>query len=232
MKLKGTEPVESLDLSRKGLGVNSAIVIASLIGVNRALTSLNLSNNQLCGIDLVADERKDLERGAYCAKGLSAIADALRVNGTLMSLNLSSNNLCAWTRLHTYKGGGGLDYEDEDYRIGGKRYRGVNSQGDDFFEVGERLNYPGIVLDSHYNGDLWYSDLPDLSGVKALADALSVNGALTSIDLSTSLGPNFGRGSEGEEARALIRNALQGKAGFKLLLGDDSWPDVGRWENW
>ena len=39
-KLKGTEPVESLDLSRKGLGVASAIVIASLIGVNGALTQV------------------------------------------------------------------------------------------------------------------------------------------------------------------------------------------------
>ena len=36
-KLKGTEPVESLDLSNKRLGVASAIVIASLIGVNDAL---------------------------------------------------------------------------------------------------------------------------------------------------------------------------------------------------
>ena len=36
-KLKGTEPVESLDLSNKRLGVASAIVIASLIGVNGAL---------------------------------------------------------------------------------------------------------------------------------------------------------------------------------------------------
>ena len=36
-KLKGTEPVESLDLSNKGLSVASAIVIASLIGVNGGL---------------------------------------------------------------------------------------------------------------------------------------------------------------------------------------------------
>ena len=35
--LKGTEPVESLDLSDKGLSVASAIVIASLIGVNGGL---------------------------------------------------------------------------------------------------------------------------------------------------------------------------------------------------
>ena len=39
-KLKGTEPVESLDLSGKKLGVASAIVIASLISVNGALTQV------------------------------------------------------------------------------------------------------------------------------------------------------------------------------------------------
>ena len=39
-KLKGTEPVERLDFSGRGLGVDSAIVIASLIGVNATLTLL------------------------------------------------------------------------------------------------------------------------------------------------------------------------------------------------
>ena len=39
-KLKGTEPVESLDLSGKKLGVASAIVIASLISVNSSLTEV------------------------------------------------------------------------------------------------------------------------------------------------------------------------------------------------
>ena len=39
-KLKGTEPVKSLDLSGKKLGVASAIVIASLISVNGALTQV------------------------------------------------------------------------------------------------------------------------------------------------------------------------------------------------
>ena len=40
MQLRGTEPVESLDLSSKQLGVASAIVIASLIGANAVLTNL------------------------------------------------------------------------------------------------------------------------------------------------------------------------------------------------
>ena len=46
-KIKGTDPVETLDLSRKSLGVASAVVIASLIGVNGALTSVELRGNEL-----------------------------------------------------------------------------------------------------------------------------------------------------------------------------------------
>ncbi len=39
-KLKGTDPVEMLDLSGKNLGVASAVVMASLISVNGALTQV------------------------------------------------------------------------------------------------------------------------------------------------------------------------------------------------
>ena len=39
-QLKGTDPVESLDFSGKGLGSASAVVIASLIGVNASLTQV------------------------------------------------------------------------------------------------------------------------------------------------------------------------------------------------
>ena len=46
-KLKGTEPVESLDLSRKGLKVASAVVIASLISGNASMTECNLRQNKL-----------------------------------------------------------------------------------------------------------------------------------------------------------------------------------------
>ncbi len=49
-KLKGTDPVETVNLSGNLLGVSSAVVIASLIGGNGVLTSLDLSNNALCGV--------------------------------------------------------------------------------------------------------------------------------------------------------------------------------------
>ena len=48
---------------------------------------LDLSNNELCGVDSCG-------RGTYTAEGFTAIADALRVNGGLTSLNLSENQLC------------------------------------------------------------------------------------------------------------------------------------------
>ena len=86
-KLKGTDPVETLDLTRKNLGVASLVVIASLISVNGGLTSLNLSDNQLCGLDHHGS-------GTYSAEGITAIADALRANGGLTSIDLSGNQLC------------------------------------------------------------------------------------------------------------------------------------------
>jgi hypothetical protein len=46
-KLKGTEPVKSLDLSHKGLGVASAIVIASLICDNASVTVTDMRYNKL-----------------------------------------------------------------------------------------------------------------------------------------------------------------------------------------
>ena len=77
--LKGTDPVETLDLSRKSLCVASAVVIASLIGANGALTSLGLRENRLCGLNEHGD-------GTYTADGITAIADALRVNGALTKI--------------------------------------------------------------------------------------------------------------------------------------------------
>ena len=47
---------------------------------------LDLSNNELCGLD--SDSH-----GAYTADGITAIADALRVNGGLTKLSLAKNKL-------------------------------------------------------------------------------------------------------------------------------------------
>ena len=72
-KLKGTDPVEMLDLSGKNLGVASAVVIASLISVNGGLTKLSLAANKLG------------------EEGTKAICEALQQNKTLKELDISGN---------------------------------------------------------------------------------------------------------------------------------------------
>ena len=46
-RLKGTDAVDTIDMPRRELGVNSAIVVASLIGANGSLTSLDVSDNRI-----------------------------------------------------------------------------------------------------------------------------------------------------------------------------------------
>ena len=73
------------------LGAAGAAALARALAANGGLTSLNLAQNQLCGI--WTDWRGD-KQGTYTTEGITAIADALRVNGALTSLDLSSNLLC------------------------------------------------------------------------------------------------------------------------------------------
>ena len=149
-KLKGTEPVKSLDLSGKKLGVASAIVIASLISVNGSLTSLNLSSNNLCSVT---------ETGYIKASQV---------------------------------------------------------QGSSFNE-GDKVVYQGkemiVSKAKDRDGDIKMTNLPYMSGLNALANAFRVNGALTMCDLRY----NYMI----EEGKALIRNAVKGKAGFELHLSDE-----------
>jgi NLR family CARD domain-containing protein 3 len=66
-------------LSRNHLGAEGAAALAPALAVNGGLTSLNLSDNQLCGLDMWGN-------GTYTAEGITAIADALRVNGVLTKI--------------------------------------------------------------------------------------------------------------------------------------------------
>ena len=93
-KIKGTDPVETLDLSGKDLGVASVVVIASLIGVNGALTSVELRGNELgdegwgaifaaiCGnkdSKIMSMDASSERIGPACSK---LIAEALRTSVT------------------------------------------------------------------------------------------------------------------------------------------------------
>ena len=73
-------------LSHNHLGAKGAAALAPALAANGGLTSLDLSSNQLCGLDHHG-------RGTYTAEGITAIADALRVNGGLTSIDVRRNNI-------------------------------------------------------------------------------------------------------------------------------------------
>jgi len=77
-------------LNEDGRGTYTAegiTAIANALRVNGALTSINLSDNKMCGVwtDLYG------QHGTYTAEGITAIADAMRVNGALTECDLIGN---------------------------------------------------------------------------------------------------------------------------------------------
>ena len=64
--------------------------ISDALRVNGALTSLDLSMNALCGVQLNISRSYP---GTYTAEGITAIGEALRVNGGLTKMSLAENFL-------------------------------------------------------------------------------------------------------------------------------------------
>ena len=213
-KLQSTNPVETLDLSGKNLGVASAVVIASLICANCALTSLDISNNSLCGVNAYA--------GTYTAEGITAIADALRVNGGLTKISLAKNVLgeegtkAICEALEQNKTLKELDISGDRFEkstIGGTagakhvaKMLGVNGA------------LTGIDLSGNQLCGIWTDDDGDQNGtytaegITAIADALRVNGGLTSLNLSSNqlCGLDHrGRGTYTAEGITAIADALR-----------------------
>jgi Ran GTPase-activating protein (RanGAP) involved in mRNA processing and transport len=103
--LKGTDPVETLDLSGKKLRSAHAVVIACLIGVNGALTALNLSSNHLEdeGVSAVCEAIQsnkvtklaslNFERNGIGPVGANAVATMVAVTGALTKMSLARNML-------------------------------------------------------------------------------------------------------------------------------------------
>jgi hypothetical protein len=79
------DSVSELDLQDRNIGVEGGMLLAYLVPVMGGLTSLDLSNNALCGVTY--------KGGTYTAEGIKAIADALHVNGALTSVDLRGNKL-------------------------------------------------------------------------------------------------------------------------------------------
>jgi hypothetical protein len=149
------------NLTDSGRDMTGIKELAAALGVNGGLTSLDLSNNQLCGLD-------HFGLGTFTAEGITAIADALRVNGGLTSLDLSSNQLC------------GLD-----------RYGRGTYTAEGITAIADALRVNGGLTSIDLSGNQLCGIWKDWSGrhygtytaegITAIADALRVNGALTEV---------------------------------------------------
>jgi Ran GTPase-activating protein (RanGAP) involved in mRNA processing and transport len=194
---------------------------------------LNLSNNHLCGVWV------GREKGNYITEGINAIADALRVNGALTKLSLAKNKLgeegtkflCdALVGNNTLKEldlSGDCSGSGSGSNIGGtasaKHVANMLLVNGALTKLSLASNYlkeegtKAICKALKQNKTLkeldlsGYDNIGRAAGAKHVADMLGVNGALTECNLRNN-------SSMGEEAQASIRNAVQGKAWFKLRL--------------
>ena len=173
----------SADFSSQNLQPPDAILLASDLSqaiVTGGLTSLNLFNNQLCGLD-------DYGIGTYTAEGITAISDAMRVNGLLTALDLSSNYL-------TDEGVSAVCeaiQSNKETKLASLNF-GVNEIG----PVGANAvaamvvvtgSLTSINLSKNKLCGVWTDDDGEqqgtytAEGITAIADALRVNGGLTEV---------------------------------------------------
>jgi hypothetical protein len=175
---------------------------------------LDISKNHLCGLDHSGG-------GTYTAEGITAIADALRVNGGLTSIDLSRNQLCGiWTdgdgdQQGTYTAEGITAIADA-LRVngsGGMYYDDMNLV--DLKELAEKRGIKAV-------GKGWPTCCPPNGNKADIIKALEkhgggAGGALTECNIQIQYNPE-----NGKEGEALIRKAMQGKAGFNLQYNPEN----------
>lgn len=88
MKLRGTKPAESINLSGRGLSSACIIIIASCIKGNAVLKKLDLSFCEICGVD-------EDGYGTYTVEALNQLCEGLKGKRcAITDLNLDGNQLC------------------------------------------------------------------------------------------------------------------------------------------
>ena len=175
-KLKGTDPVETLDLSRKSLGVASAVVIASLFGVNGLLTVTNLLHNELD-----AEAAKMLAEVAK-QKGISLCGiqrDKTTADFSKQSLNPSDAMLLASDLSQAVVTGGLTSLDLSINSLFGVNVYGGTYTAEGITAIADALRVNGALTKIDVRWNIFGPE-----GAKVFADALRVNGGLTVINLS------------------------------------------------
>ena len=213
------------DFANRGLGPADAILISSDL-VTGGLTSIDLSGNQLCGVWTQYGQ----QHGTYTAEGIAAIAEALRVNGSLTVANLLGNQLDAesakmLTKVAKQKGislcGIQRDQTTADFRHKDLKPPDAILLASDLSQAIVTGALTSLNLSKNQlcgvdsNGWGTYTT----GGITAIADALRVNGVLTSVEL---------RGNKlGDEGWGAIFAAICGNKDSKIMSMDVSYENIG-----
>jgi hypothetical protein len=210
-KLKGTDPVDVLDFSRKGLGMASAFVIATLIGMNPTLQSLNLSSNRLAGEASIWQELfgEDIDKSDTGLEAAFAKVDLDR-SGKMDAAEVKAYILAV--------------YEN---RLNDKVISEMMATADTNNDGEVDLDEFKIIMRA---GPKKSEERPQMFGVKAICDALRTNSTLTSLNLSSNrlCGLDvFGNGSYTAEVILVLAEALCANKFSNLLNLDLSWNDIG-----
>jgi hypothetical protein len=177
------------------------MVVVGLIPVMGGLTSLDLSNNLLCGVT------GTFGGGTYTAEGITAIAEALRVNGALTVTNLLHNQLdeASAKMLAEVAKQKGISL------CGIQRDRTTADFSNKFLMPPDAILLASDLSQAAVTGALTSVDLSgnlltsygrDTTGIKELAAALGVNGALMMANL-------LGNELDAESAKMLAEVAKQ-----------------------
>eukprot|EP00900_Chrysochromulina_parva_P017239 jgi/Chrpa1/25516/Chrysochromulina_OHIO_Genome00026415-RA len=172
------------DFHGKGLKPPDAILLGSDLSqavVTGALTSINLSRNQLCGVD-------ERGQGTYTAEGITAIADALR--GSLTSIKLKYNQLGdeGWGAIFAAICGN----KDSKIMSLDASFENISPAGIQLIAEALRTSVTGGLTSIDLSGNrvcgIWTDNSSQhgtytAEGITAIAYALRVNGGLTSVNL-------------------------------------------------
>ena len=204
---------------------------------------LDLSKNQLCGVDEYGD-------GTYSAEGIIAIADALRVSEALTSVNVARNDITGdaarelaavvlgkptlesfckiplkqlradeLTEINLWgKGVGvpgalvlaGLLPVSEALTFLNLGQNALGDEGAEAIAAALKENKESKLATLNLEGKRYGNGRIGPRGAAALASAIAVSEALTSVDLR---GNYMGDGGE-----AALREAVKGREGFKLMM--------------
>ena len=190
--LEQNKTLKELDISGDGFGASNiggsagAKHVTKMLGVNVGLTSLDLCENQLCGI-WTDDYGK--QKGTYTADGITAITDALRVNGALTSIKLWGNQLGdkGWGAIFAAICGN----KDSKIMSLHAASENIGPAGGKLIAEALRTSVTGGLTSINLSGNQlcgiwtdWEGDQHGTytaEGITAIADALRVNGSLTEI---------------------------------------------------